>query len=718
MKKILRFLLVFSFTAVGLFSQINSPWQWSHPKPQGNTLRFVKAFSPSSFVGIGYAGTFIKTTNGGANWYIRHDIAGTMTSDQIFFYNGWFFDVNTGFGCGELGKLVRTTNGGTTWDSVSTGVTVTLYGIHFVNNTTGFIGGASGTVLKTTNAGLNWLPLTTGITTTINNIFARDVNNIYAPTTSGNLRVSTDGGVSWATQLTGTSVTVYDVYFRDANTGVVCGSSTALRYTTNGGLNWTATNTGLPSSTLYNLNYFPGLTDADYWYASGNSFYAFRSINNGLTWDSVDVTGSQVFTSTYYNLDRNGSTMITGGALGLINTSTNAGANWTAHNTLPYGSSLNDIWCDRMNGRVIAVGSVSPTPMMYSTNGGTTWSTDPGIPITTTLYGIKMINSLTGYVSGSSNRVFKTSNGGATWDSVSTAIGSSTTLYCPDFINENTGWVSGSSGRVFKTTNAGANWTLQTTGITNTLYRIDMLDANTGWFIGSSGTVRKTTDGGTTWTAQTSNYGSTINWIQMINANTGYLSGLSGNMRKTTNGGTNWDTLVTPVTNSLYSLSFVDANTGFVSGSAGLSMRTTTGGASWEIFNTAGATMNGIYARHRDSAWVCGSSAGILKFVQGLVGVVTWSNEVPLTYSLSQNYPNPFNPTTTIKFAIPKTSKVSLKIYDISGREVEALFNNSILNAGTVTYSFDGTNLASGVYFYTLISDGNIISSKKMMLVK
>jgi photosystem II stability/assembly factor-like uncharacterized protein len=718
MKRFLLFLLFSAILNVSLLTQINTPWKWSHPIPQGNTLRFVKVFSTTSWVGIGYAGTFIKTTNGGVNWYIRHDIAGTQTTDQLFFYNGWFFDANTGFGCGESGKLVRTTNGGSSWDSISTGVTGTLYGIHFINNSTGFIGGSSGTVLKTTNGGLNWTPLTTGITTTINNIFARDVNNIYAPTTSANLRVSTDGGVNWVTQLTGTSVTLYDVYFRDANTGIVCGSSTALRYTTNGGLNWTATNTGLPSSTLYSINYFPGLADTDYWYASGNSFYAFRSINNGLTWDSVSIAGTQTYVSTYYNLDRNVSTMVTAGAFGLINSSTNGGANWTAHNSLPYGSTLNDIWCENMNGRVIAVGSVSPTPLMYSSNGGASWSTDPGLPITSTLYGIKMINSLTGYVSGSSNRVYKTTNGGATWDSVSTAIGASTTLYCPDFVNVNTGWVSGSSGRVFKTTNGGANWSLLTTGITNTLYRIDMFDANTGWFIGSTGTVRKTTDGGTSWTAQTSNYGSTINWIQMINVNTGYLCGLSGNMRKTTNGGANWDTLATPVTNSLYSLSFADANTGLVSGSAGLTMRTTSGGASWEIFNSAGATMNGIYARHRDSAWVCGSSAGILKFTQGLVGTMNWSNEVPLTYTLEQNYPNPFNPSTTIKFSIPKISKVSLKLYDITGREVDILINNMELNAGTVTYTFDGLNFASGVYFYSLIADDNIISSKKMILVK
>jgi len=714
MKKFLFSLITLLLLAASGSSQVNSPWKWSHPSPQGNTLRYVKVFSATNWIAIGYSSTFMRTTNGGANWYIRNDIAGQQQTSQLFFYNGWFFDINTGFACGSSGKLVRTTNSGVTWDSVSTGVTATLYGMHFINSTTGFIGGSSGTVLKTTNGGLNWTALTTGVTTTINNIFARDVNNIYAPTTSSNVRITTDGGTTWNNRSTGSSVTVYDVYFKDANIGIACGSSTALRKTTNGGLNWTITNTGLPSSTFYGITYDQA---SNTWYASGNSFFAFRSTNDGTSWDSVSIVGTQTYVSTLYYLDRNGTTLLTSGAFGLINSSTNAGANWTAHNPLPFSGTLNDIWADNMNGRIFAVGTIGVTPLMLSTNGGNTWSTTPGANIPVSLYGIKMLNSNTGFVSGGSGKVFKTTNGGNSWDSVS-SVGVTSTLYCPDFIDVNTGWVSGSSGTIRKTTNGGASWTAQTSGVTTTLYRIDMVNATTGWFIGSSGTVRKTTDGGTTWTAQTPNYTSTINWIQMLDVNTGYLCALSGNVRKTTNGGANWDTVQTPVTNSLYGLSFINANTGFVSGATGVTIRTSNGGTTWEINNTSASTMNAIYAKNYDSAWVCGSSGSILRFGDGVTGTVTWSNEIPLQYELKQNYPNPFNPTTTIKFALPVAGKVSLKIYDIVGREVKSLFNGLELNAGTVTYDFDGTNLASGVYFYSLIVNDNKIDTKKMVLVK
>ena len=91
---------------------------------------------------------------------------------------------------------------------------------------------------------------------------------------------------------------------------------------------------------------------------------------------------------------------------------------------------------------------------------------------------------------------------------------------------------------------------------------------------------------------------------------------------------------------------------------------------------------------------------------------------VPTDYTLFQNFPNPFNPVTTIKFGLPIAAKVTLKIYDILGREVSVLFNNVEINAGTVVNDFDGSELASGIYFYSLIINNNKIDTKKMIMVK
>ncbi|MCG6959219.1 T9SS type A sorting domain-containing protein, partial [bacterium BMS3Abin03] len=234
------------------------------------------------------------------------------------------------------------------------------------------------------------------------------------------------------------------------------------------------------------------------------------------------------------------------------------------------------------------------------------------------------------------------------------------------------------------------------------------------------GTIQKTTNGGTNWTAQTSSTTSTLYWIKMVNTSTGYACGSSGRVVKTTNGGTNWETLTTPYTATHYKSDWVDANNGIVVGSSGYTIRTTNGGTSWTLEQTSGSTTYGIHMNSSDpdSAWACGSIQGIYKWAAAPQGIAEWKNEVPATYYINQNYPNPFNPTTTIKFGIPKAGNVTLNVYDITGRLVQTLVNNAPLNAGTVTYTFNGSNLASGVYFYSLIVDNNKIDTKKMVLVK
>src|SRR5205085_12286756 len=95
-----------------------------------------------------------------------------------------------------------------------------------------------------------------------------------------------------------------------------------------------------------------------------------------------------------------------------------------------------------------------------------------------------------------------------------------------------------------------------------------------------------------------------------------------------------------------------------------------------------------------------------------ITGFAKKHNSAPVTFSLSQNYPNPFNPLTTIKYSLPKDLKVTIKIYDLLGREVNTLVND-FKKAGYYEVKFDGSNFASGVYFYR-IEAGDFVQSKKM----
>jgi len=99
------------------------------------------------------------------------------------------------------------------------------------------------------------------------------------------------------------------------------------------------------------------------------------------------------------------------------------------------------------------------------------------------------------------------------------------------------------------------------------------------------------------------------------------------------------------------------------------------------------------------------------------IGINNISNEIPDAYNLFQNYPNPFNPNTKIRFELPNASNVTLKVYNVRGQLVEVLVNNEIVTAGLKEVEFNATNLASGIYFYT-IQAGDFKATKKMMLLK
>jgi hypothetical protein len=137
---------------------------------------------------------------------------------------------------------------------------------------------------------------------------------------------------------------------------------------------------------------------------------------------------------------------------------------------------------------------------------------------------------------------------------------------------------------------------------------------------------------------------------------------------------------------------------------------TSTPGMTWGLYNDSGpgCTMGGgtAQANRPNTCFTMTAATG------------TGNNtlETPKTYSLAQNYPNPFNPVTKINFALPKQGFVSLKVYDVLGREVSTLVNE-VKVAGSYSVDFDASMLSSGVYFYRLES-GNFSDIKRMILVK
>lgn len=762
-KTILIFLFVAQFTLPSLInSQINQDWKWSNQFPQGNALMWVKMWDANNWYAVGNNGTFMKTTNSGQNWYINHKASALYGSGEAAnLYCGYFFNQNTGFVAGTNtilsyysgGGVYKTTNGGVTFDSVPGfryDKPISYYQMYFVNNNFGYIvgyyweGGVNYPIIcKTNNGGQTWTNI--GQNITVQNVKARgvyawDTTNVIVCANYGEVFKSTDAGQTWNYTITGNSADLTKVKFVDANTGFTCGGNSTFRYTTNGGVSWTVP-TGVPSGTFYDINYCNNSNGLNV-FLSGNNYYIYRTTNLGVSWDTIKMyqtnlpSANEIYSS---DISSNGDTILSVGYFGNINRTVGL-SNRTNISKNIKGGIIYDVWAQGSgSGNVITVGTYTSSSIFArdqitrSTDGGLSWSVSTYSGVSRPTFNcIQMINDNTGWVVGTYSSVYKTTNGGATWDSVGVnGMSNNVVLSKVFFVNENTGWLFASSfpstdsNTNFKTTDGGTTWTKSM--IQNSKHNImsaSFVDANTGWVVDNkTGRPYKTTDGGSTWSQQSVIDNATMYTydIQMLNANTGYFCGGVRRVYKTTNGGTLWDTCSTPNLNTngtLYGLHFINANTGVTVGNNGITFITTNAGANWTLENTASGMLHNVYMTPNGKMFAVADMGQILKNESIITGIESNTTGIPNSYFLSQNYPNPFNPTTTIQFGLPKAGIVSLKVFDITGREIDNIINNLYVNPGTMKVTFDGSKLSSGVYFYSLYTDNKLVLTKKMLLIK
>ena len=382
---------------------------------------------------------------------------------------------------------------------------------------------------------------------------------------------------------------------------------------------------------------------------------------------------------------------------------------------------------ERINGN----GSIYKT-----TNGGIDWQWQIHNTIAE-LYSVDFVNESIGWVVGGDGTILKTSNGGEIWEDKSFSNHSRMTSV--QFIDENIGYATGGD-KLIKTTDGGETWEIKLESGTNLFF----IDSVTGWVLDYGvTTLHKTTNGGEDWILLPQLSGCMLIGSFFINDSIGWYYGdqscipmSSGVIRKTTNGGLNWVTQIGDTMYWGYSISsvfFIDENNGWAAGwggweSKGIILRTTNGGEDWITQFTTGhfKPFYSVYFIDENNGWAVGGLGTIFRTTNGGVSFVEEQelDEIPTDYNLSQNFPNPFNPSTAIKYSVPQSSNVVIKIFDILGNEVETLVNEE-KSIGTYEITWYAEKLPSGVYFYRLQagdpsagSGQGFVETKKMILLK
>ena len=270
---------------------------------------------------------------------------------------------------------------------------------------------------------------------------------------------------------------------------------------------------------------------------------------------------------------------------------------------------------------------------------------------------------------------------------------------------------------VFLSTNNGTSWTEASSGLTYTNV-LSLAVNGTNLFAGTyGGGIFISTNNGLSWTAK--GLTNIDIWTLAVNGMNLFAGTDGSGVFLSTNNGTNWTEVNYGLINK-YVRTLTISNSNLFAGTYGSGVfLLTNNDTSWTEVNTGLGITEISSLIVSDTNLFAGSYSGNVwrrPLSEMITSVEGSSIDLPIGFVLSQNYPNPFNPSTKIKYSVPHSSKIVIKVYDILGNEIKTLVNKEKAR-GTYEITWYAKGLPSGVYFYQLKSD-NYIETKKMLLLK
>ncbi len=691
------------FLSSMIFGQ--SGWNFINPMP-GYDLNNAKFINQNTIIATGYFGVLIKTIDGGETWENKN-----KTIDGSFYEINFFSDKTGYVTCDDTNNtLLKTTDAGETWFTVGqfTRNTIGLFG--FNENEIIVYGDLTGVYYYTNNGGTTWQTVTLPIPEQITSLVFFNNNDGVLALHNGQFGTTSDGGNTWIFNSITTQGNI-KLYKCNENTVYAIDHDTFLKSTDKGN-NWAIFN----KPTTTNLIMGGYFIDSNHFYIlTSKSIY--YTTNGGQSYTVKELINTNYFLSniTFYNNTY-------GFACGYSNMcfTTDGGESWTVNsNNKIDGVLASADFVDKDNGWL----TDQNNNLLITKDGGNTWVTK-SFGLGVNIYGVEYFSKDSGWVRCSLGYL-KTFDGGTTWFQSQGVEGMSHLVKL-----QNTSVGYGCGGHYFaKSTDNGFTWSNRY--LFDDVYCVSMsvvnedviyINSRGGAYPNNYNIIIKSTDKGENWVKLPKVFINQITQIYFINEQIGFAGGVGQELYRTTDGGLTWQVTYYPKQLAINKFYFYDTNNGYAACNNGYLLHTTNGGLNWykqliysggDVLDMSFINPNTGFAIVYPNCLLKTTDGGITKIENNDTAFNTIKN---VDYLLSQNYPNPFNPSTNINFTLPNQAFVTLKIYDILGKEVTILINEE-LNAGNYTKTWDAKNLSSGVYFYKLTA-GKFTETKKMVLVR
>jgi hypothetical protein len=714
-KKIIFLILLF-------YTSINAQWIQTNGPYEATICSF--AVSDSSI----YAGTIgagiYRSTDNGESWAFSN---GDMTSmyTLCFAVSGKYLYAGSAIGHG----ISLSTDNGTTWVNVNNGLPPNPWSDGDNQVVTGVIDrlAASGNnvfasirlspeafYLSTdngsnwTNANIGTIPGISSIAVIGNNFFVGSSNGVY---------ISQNNGETWiSTGLTDSVITSLAVsYTGSSKVNLFASTSGSIFLSTNNGITWVHADSGLPGNGIVKLS-----ANGSYVIADESNASFFLSTNCGTNWTALNSTSFLPSYAEPNDFTPVGTNLLYGYLDWGIYRSTDNGKNWVVSNTGLKEASINGL-AATANSAFVSTNSYIYENFTNNMN----W-----IPAFT---GKRIMTALDSVVYMTSDRgICYSSDNGKSWVTPLSSNAPEGFEYTALAVEGTNIYLGGAGscglcdqGGVYLSTDKGVSWNKK--GLEN----ISILATNGSniYAVIDNVGLLVSTDTAKTW-----------NTISLL-AKNGILPGINsiafrgfeifvgcigisngvfwGGVLHSTDGGNQWEYLDTgfPDNTQWWVTCLAVQGTNIFAGTTAGVYVLNNDNKTWTAVNTGLPTSDHVYCLTTNATDIYAGLSGTV-WKRPISDIVTFlPSAVKLTtFLLYQNFPNPFNPSTTISYSVPKNSFVTIKVYDILGKEITTLVNGE-KSAGNYSLQFNGNGLSSGIYFYRMQA-GSFVQTKKLLLLK